>query len=188
MKRFGHLKDIRLVTREFKDDLGCDNFIFVGSSTDMFASDVPSEWISATLENLNRFPENGYLLQSKNPARMIEFVYEMPPNTTLCTTIETNRENDLGNAPLRSDRLAVMHRLKNHFPVHVTLEPIMDFDVESFSTMLIDLSPEQINIGSNTSNTYIEEPPKDKIIELMQILRENNLYVHEKDNLKRLLK
>jgi len=45
MKRWGKLNPIRLDTREFKTDLGEGNFIFVGSSCDMFADSIPYEWI-----------------------------------------------------------------------------------------------------------------------------------------------
>ena len=188
MKRFGHLKDVRLEPREFKDDLGSDNFIFVGSSTDMFADDVPGEWITATIDHLNRYPDNGYLLQSKNPARMLQFIDNMPPGSILCTTIETNRENDLGNAPPRAERFAAMHTLKQHLPVHITLEPVMDFDTDEFAKQIIDLRPDQVNIGCNTSPVKLPEPPKEKVIALIQKLRENGINVHEKDNLKRLLR
>ena len=77
MKRFGHLKAVRLENKEFNDDLGQDNFIFVGSSTDMFAKDVPSEWISRTLSHLRLF-DNGYLLQSKNPRQIQRIPHRTP--------------------------------------------------------------------------------------------------------------
>jgi hypothetical protein len=40
MKRWGHLKPPRLVESEFNTDLGSGNFIFVGSSCDMWAERV----------------------------------------------------------------------------------------------------------------------------------------------------
>lgn len=43
-------KELRLVESEFKTNLGENNFIFVGSSTDMWADDVPIEWIKRVLE------------------------------------------------------------------------------------------------------------------------------------------
>ena len=45
MKRWGRLKPVRLDEKELKTDLGNDNFIFVGSSCDMFAQNIPDEWI-----------------------------------------------------------------------------------------------------------------------------------------------
>lgn len=188
MKRFGHLKDVRLEPKEFQDDLGAGNFIFVGSSTDMFAEDVPSEWITAVMEHLGRYPDNGYLLQSKNPSRFMEFIDDLPPGAVLCTTVETNRENDLGCAPSRQERLQAMHALKQHISVHITLEPIMDFDLEEFSEQIISLRPDQVNIGSNTSSVKIPEPSKEKTLALIKILKENDINVHEKDNLKRLIR
>ncbi|KKL05192.1 hypothetical protein LCGC14_2608530, partial [marine sediment metagenome] len=42
-------KPIRLVESELKTNLGKNNFIFVGSSTDMFHPDVPTEWTEEVL-------------------------------------------------------------------------------------------------------------------------------------------
>ena len=64
----------------------------------------------------------------------------------------------------------------------------MDFDLDVFSEQIISLRPDQVNIGSNTSNVKLPEPSKEKLISLIEILRKNTINVHEKDNLKRLLK
>ena len=55
MKRWGKLKPIHFDQKELKTDLGKDNFIFVGSSCDMFAENIPEKWIIDTLEYLNKF-------------------------------------------------------------------------------------------------------------------------------------
>lgn len=49
--------------------LGSGNFIFVGSSIDMFAQDIPDSWIKTVLDYCDEY--NRYLFQSKNPARII---------------------------------------------------------------------------------------------------------------------
>lgn len=62
------LPPLRLELKELKVNLGEGNFIFVGSSTDEWAANVPSEWIEQVLDYCDGF-DNSYLFQSKNPAR-----------------------------------------------------------------------------------------------------------------------
>ena len=66
MKRWKNQKKIRFDSKELETDLGKGNFIFVGSSCDLFAHDILYEWIIKTMEHLKRF-DNKYLFQSKNP-------------------------------------------------------------------------------------------------------------------------
>ena len=85
-------KPLRSVEKELMDNLGQDNFIFVGSSTDMFAKDVPKEWITKVLAQCRNYEGNTYLFQSKNPSRFWNFEGEYPKNTIFGTTLETNRD------------------------------------------------------------------------------------------------
>ena len=45
-----HNNPPRMAEHEFQIDLGNGNFIFIGSSTDMFADDIPSQWIMRVLD------------------------------------------------------------------------------------------------------------------------------------------
>ena len=83
-------KPLHLVEKELKDNLGEGNFIFVGSSTDMFADDVPDVWIKAVLNHCDHYILNKYLFQTKNPEKMNKFL--LPDNSFVGTTIETNRD------------------------------------------------------------------------------------------------
>ena len=187
MKRFPQ-NPIRLDEKEFKTDLGKGNFIFVGSSTDMFAEDVPSEWIKKVLHFCNVYPENTYLFQTKNPKRFLEFKMIFPLNSILGITLETNRENNLDNAPNRvMDRFVNFSKFKD-FKKMVTIEPIMDFDLEDFSNQIKLLKPEFVNIGadSNRKKDYsIPEPTEFKIQNLIKKL-ELFTKVNLKPNLARL--
>ena len=68
----------RLAEYEFETDLGKGNSIFIGSSTDMFAVDIPSGWIVNVLDFCQQHNDpkkaNTFLLQSKNPKRFLEFI------------------------------------------------------------------------------------------------------------------
>lgn len=55
MKRWGKQASIHLDEQEMKTELGQANHIFVGSSCDLFAADIPDEWI---VRVLNKTREN----------------------------------------------------------------------------------------------------------------------------------
>jgi protein gp37 len=95
MKEFGKQNEIHLDNTEFKTDLGTNNFIFVGSGTDLFAENIPKEWILETLNychnsnnDLFNACTNKYLFQSKNPKRILEFInHPVFEKSVLCTTV-----------------------------------------------------------------------------------------------------
>ena len=93
MKRWGKQKPVHFDESELKTDLGHGNFIFVGSSCDLFADDIPKTWITDTLVKTDFYTGNRYLFQSKNPNMFHYFMNYFPDGgrTSLCTTIETNR-------------------------------------------------------------------------------------------------
>jgi hypothetical protein len=184
VKRWGKQPKLHFDQSELKTDLGSNNFIFVGSSCDMFADYIPNEWIVKTLDYCYKF-NNQYFFQSKNPARM--FVYLQYDNCIPCTTIETNRyyPEFMGNTPLPKHRaidIGCFEGVK-----YVTIEPIMDFDLKDFIDILQYSDITQINIGADSGNNHLPEPPKEKILELISELKKFTV-VKEKSNLKRLLK
>jgi len=192
MKRFPQ-KDLWFDVSELKVNLGDDKFIFVGSSTDMFASNVSSDWIKKVLFVCKSFTNNKYLFQTKNPHRFLEFADLFPINSVLCVTIESNKSNDDVNcADSPSMRVRYLEVLLDNyiFPIHITIEPVMDFDISEFLYLLKKCSPSQINIGadSNRSRTYVyPEPSKEKLSLLITELKKFSV-VYEKNNLKRLIK
>ena len=134
MKRWGHLKDIRFDNKELKTNLGSGNFIFVGSSNDMFSNGIPDEWIKRTLDYCKRF-NNQYLFQTKNPARLNDFV--LPDRTVVCTTIESNRnfKDIMRNSPSPEERVKGMAAID--LPKYITIEPVLDFDTEELLDMVM---------------------------------------------------
>ena len=189
MKRFPQ-KPVRFDEKELKTNLGEGNFIFVGSSCDMFADSIPDEWIEKTLEHCCKHPNNQYLFQTKNPHRFKYFINGFPKNTFLCSTIETN-DIELFNysgGTQFTNRIYEMENLHNlyYMPVMITVEPIMKFH-PNFAESLEYIHPFQINIGADSGNNNLPEPPKEKILELISEL-EKFTTVHQKQNLGRLLK
>jgi len=178
--------ELKFDEKELKTDLGEGNFIFVGSSCDMFADAVPSQWILDTLIHCNRYQNNTYLFQTKNPKRFQEFQRLFPENTIIGTTIETNRENDLANCPSRAERVEF---ISIDYPVlkrkMITIEPIMDFDVPKLTEWIGAIRPEWVNIGADSKNHNLPEPSRFKIDLLITAL-EKITKVKRKDNLARI--
>jgi DNA repair photolyase len=187
MHRWGKLNPVRFDSKELKTDLGNGNFIFVGSSCDMFADKIPHDWIIETLDYMAKFT-NAYLLQSKNPKRLSKYI--LPWNTSVCTTIETNRHypDIMKNSPIPDDRAEAMAIfIDSGTPKYITMEPIMDFDTKLMIYWMQQIEPVQVNIGADTGKNNLPEPSKEKILELIHEL-EKFTRVHQKSNLKRLLK
>ena len=179
--------ELRFDEKEFKTDLGENNFIFVGSSCDMFAHEIPSDWIVKTLEHCNKYPKNTYLLQTKNPGRFRDFKLYHPLNCILGVTIESNRETP-SKAPSTKDRVGSMGS-EELFGMRkmVTIEPIIDFDVPELVEMIKWIRPEFVNIGADSKNHNLSEPSWFKVQNLIKEL-EKFTKVNLKDNLSRLKK
>lgn len=185
MKRWGKLKPVRFDVKELRTDLGTGNFIFVGSSCDMFAENIPDVWITETLEFCQKF-NNKYLFQTKNPKRLLKFTL---PDCVICTTIESNifYPEIMVNSPNPCERAKYMKILSDcGYETYVTIEPILDFDLNTMIDLIKQCNPEQVNVGADSGKHNLPEPTKDKIILLVEGL-EKFTTIHNKSNLRRLL-
>jgi len=182
MKKWGNLKPIRLDENEMKTDLGKGNYIFVGSSTDMFAENIPKEWIADIIYFCEGY-DNTYLFQSKNPARFLDF--EFPEKTILATTIESNRDYpEISKAPKITDRVDAMISLAcQDFKTMVTIEPVLDFDVDVLVGIIECIDPDFINLGADSGGHNLPEPTYGKLLELIA-----RVDIKQKKNLKRLMR
>jgi len=189
MKRWGKQKPVRFDESELKTDLGSDNFIFVGSSCDIFAKGISDFWILKTLSHCEKF-NNKYLFQSKNPWRFLDYIDAcvVSDKSVMCTTMETNRfyPDIMKDCPPISDRSFAMHEISKVIKTYITIEPIMDFDLDEFIITIKNANPTQVNIGADSGNNHLPEPPKDKILELINELKKFT-NIDQKRNLQRLL-
>jgi DNA repair photolyase len=169
MRRFGEQKPVRFDRKELKTDLGEGNFIFVGSSCDMFAEAIDGEWIDATLDHCGRFP-NKYLFQSKNPQELAWWATSLPPESVACTTIETNRWylDIMRDSPSPESRAVGMSAMP--IPRFVTIEPVIDFDLEPMVELIKRCEPVQVNIGADSGHNGLPEPPAEKVLALIEAL------------------
>jgi len=182
----------RLYEKELKTKLtgvGKDQVIFVCNMIDMFAEDVTNNAVMNILDHCKKYSENTYLFQSKNPGRMLEFIGHFPTNVIFGTTIESNRNYFLSDAPGVWERIHKMKDLKDSSkrPVMVSIEPILDFDVDVFSSWFIYLDPDFVSIGADSKKNRLPEPASYKLNEFVSILKANNIEIREKKNLGRLM-
>jgi len=167
---------------ELKTDLGEGNIIFVGSSCDMWAAAIPAHYIRKTLALCCLFPNNRYLFQSKNPKGFGG--WQFPPLTILGITLESNRCSNVSKAPCPQFRYTPLATM--NYPRMVSIEPIMDFDLEEMVDWIKQIRPEFVSIGADSKGHNLPEPPADKVRALIKSLKEIT-EVKVKDNLNRLL-
>jgi DNA repair photolyase len=194
MRRFP-LKPIRLKESALKTNLGQDNFIFVGSGTDMFAENVPTEWILKVWDFCKLFPKNDYLFQSKNPLRFLDLWAHAPSRSIFATTIETNRDElirNVSSAPSNvAERIESIRELRlRGCETQITIEPIMDFDVDDFTKYLDFANPDWIIVGADSKKSNLPEPSLEKVVSLAETFvewtKKYNTGLVFKDNLKRI--
>ena len=142
---------------------------------------MPSAWINKVLDfcvdvtsNQKDDEKTRFLLQTKNPARVLEFInHPLLKNgqAVVCTTLETNRHypDIMNNAPLIKDRAKAMAAIADYgVKTYVTIEPIMDFDLDEFIGLLKMCKPEQVNIGAESQHfVQIPQPSEDKLTSLI---------------------
>ena len=186
MKRWKNLKPTRFDESELKTDLGSGNFIFIGSSNDLFAIDHNYSWVAETLYHCVKYPENKYLFQTKNPEEMLNWKDALPDNSVICITLESNRHyaEYMNSSPTPHSRVLSFRDFK--IDKYITIEPIMDFGLGAFVEMIKSCNPIQVNIGADSGNNGLPEPPMEKIRQLIQELSKFTKVV-EKPNLKRIL-
>jgi hypothetical protein len=124
---------------------------------------------------------------TKNPARALEIpMFQYPKKSVLCVTVETDiHMAHVSTAPAPIDRINALKKWKGERMI--TVEPIMDFNIERFSQMIIEAAPAQVNIGADSGHNGLSEPSAEKIEALIKALKPP-IIVHLKDNLSRIYK
>jgi len=143
------------------------NFVFVSSKGDLFGEWVPKEWILKVLDVVRSNKQTYFLLLTKNPKRYLEFLERIPENCILGATIETNRNTfEFSKAPkpkLRIEAMSKVSEQSDHI-LMISIEPIMDFDLEEFVEGIKSISPHFVVIGRNSSKIPLPEPSAQKLI------------------------
>jgi DNA repair photolyase len=157
------------------------DFVFVCSMGDIsFAS---PENMAAILKHIAKFPETKFLIQTKNPGAF--YWWPFTPNVHFGTTIESNRDHGVSKAPHPEVRFKDF-RIHRHKPKFLSIEPILDFDLDVMVRWVTDIQPAIIEIGADNHGHHLAEPPWEKVEELLKALRKICPDVKEKDGLERL--
>ncbi len=196
--RYPQLKDkysgpIRIDEKALKQNLPKNKIIFVCSMNDLFADEVPYDVINTIIERTRELSEGRtFLFQSKNPARMEEYIGYFPKGSILATTIETNRDIIKTKAPKPVARYEAMVRIRSWlrrsgaiYKLMVNIEPIVDFDIETMIKWMRDINPDSISIGADSKNNNLPEPAPEKVQLLVDTLKHIS-EVRIKKNLNRL--
>jgi len=163
----------RLIEKEFKP-FKEGEFVFVQDMSDLFAEIVPKKYVERILEHTKKFPKTAFLLLTKNPERYLEFEDRIPSNCICGATVETNRDKGyrkISRAPLPTDRLAAMHLLKGDVKKMISIEPIMDFDLDDFVNEIETIRPGFVYVGYDNYNYGLPEPLLPKTKELITKLQ-----------------
>jgi len=192
--------EYRIYEHELKKNYK-NKVLFVCGQNDLFEASVPEEIIVRILERCRkRDQSNLFMFQTKNPERINDFHKLLPENHMIGTTIETNREEYISkysNASSIKDRMEAMILL-NFFghPIYITIEPILDFDLEEFVEIIKRIKPDKVYIGADSkvhkypkiyNNLKLPEPNGEKVLKLIEEL-EKFTEVEIKKNLIRILK
>ena len=161
-------------------------FILISDSFDIFAREVPSELIKEVFDfcveatsHQPQYHKTLFLIQTKNPARMEEFICHplvMDQQIGVCTIIETNRHYPeiMNNAPTPRNRAEALSKLAEHgINTYIAIEPLMDFDLDEFILLLEESKPTQVFIGDDSEydKTFLPTPSIENTAELISQLR-----------------
>ena len=132
--------------------------------------------------------KKSYYFQSKNPRCLGQYIGEYPEGTMLVTTLETNRDEGyeaISKAPRPSVRFRDFYDLDYPGKV-VTVEPVMDFDVEAFLGWLCSLQDQGslqyvwFGFNSNPDKVGLPEPSEEKAQEFVELVQASGIEVRGK--------
>jgi DNA repair photolyase len=172
-----------LNTSEFKVRFRKGDLVFVADMSDMFAPFIQEKWIKQVLDHIRQFPEADFLFMTKNPKRYLELLPFIPQNAILGATIETNIdsiicEGKVSLAPPPSERAEAMRKLEWDRKI-VSIEPILQFDLNTLVKWLTDIDPFIVYVGYDNYCNQLREPSLQKTLKLMETLSENSLVIRK---------
>jgi protein gp37 len=166
--------------------LGEGRVIFIGHMSDMWASNIYSDQILSVLDWCKKY-ENQYVFQSKNPDRITG--WGLPRDSIVGTTIESDLAGvGISQAPGPIARVEALSKISfSGFITFITIEPILDFNLNSFLALIGTANPDFVNIGADSKGSGLDEPSADKVKALIQGIQNRGIEIRTKHNLARLL-
>lgn len=187
--RFRHIPRYRdgftpkLIEEELNRKFKPSQFIFVAYMGDISFASTPQVYM--ILSRIAQFPQTRFLIQSKDPSCFHRWNLTIPPTVYLGTTIETNRDYHLTKAPPPIERFRQLTGYP-HNAKFLSIEPIMDFDLNILTQWVKLLNPDIVEIGADNYHNHLVEPPWWKVERLINNIRDICPKVIEKEGLERL--
>jgi DNA repair photolyase len=166
---------------EFRCKFGKGDLIFVSDMGDMFGRFIPDQWVKQVLDYVMKFPDADFLFMTKNPKRYLDFLPFMPNNAILGVTIETPNDeiiqtDKVSTAPLPNERYEAMKTLDWDRKI-VSIEPILDFELETFLKWIDDINPYLVYVGYDNYNHKLREPILKNTMKLLSMIPEKTLVI-----------
>ena len=193
--------ELRLDEDALQVNYGTGKTIFVEHMNDLFANGVKLGWIAGILDHCGAWPDNIYVFQTKNTDRVMmqKWIFNdgfgphiRADKDMFGTTIETNRDTEgVSKAPQTFDRIAAIKYFRQKYPrmtLFITVEPVLDFDVDVMLEWMHDARPSFINIGADSKGAALEEPSAAKLKAFIAGVQEMGIEIRHKTNLDRILK
>jgi len=173
LTRFKHLNRYKdgfkphLVESELNRKFKPGEFIFLAYMGDIAWATLLE--INTILTRIESQPDVKFLLQSKSPRCFSDWNLSLPHNIYLGTTLETDKPHRFSKAPhpeIRASWLAsYLHPHK-----FLSLEPLMDFNLNYFLYLVKTIQPEIIEVGYDNYGNKLIEPRLDKTLALIEQL------------------
>ena len=166
------------------DKIPKSGMVFVSDMGDIsFAS---TEILRRICEAINMIHEKHdviFFFESKNPAifGILHSLIEHGEQVIFSTTIETNIDfiaSQVSKAPSPSIRKYYMQYLSAR--KHVSIEPIMNFELPILFRWITEIEPEIVSIGYDNYSNHLPEPPLSKTLKLIEDLEASGIIVERK--------
>jgi len=181
--------------------------VFTQDVGDLFAPNVPDEYILKVLDVIRKNPQADFLLLTKNPSRVFDILCRYSPfdpfqeNVIFGVTVETDNDElykrfQISRAPPPGQRLCAFSGVLWLADAHVarvrawiSIEPIIDFSnprkfAEAIITSTDCVDEVIVYVGYDNYNVLrkykIPEPPLHKTLELIDILKQHGIEVRTK--------
>jgi hypothetical protein len=184
-KKCGFYKPHTHEERLYLKKIPHEKTIFVCGDSDI--SFCKPEYLKRIIDvmNADKRKDRIWFMQSKNPKCFQGILPILRKNTILLTTLETNRDIDydkISKAPPPSKRIVDFANLDWANKI-ITVEPILDFDMDIFVEGILNIRPLAVFIGYNShpDKVAMNEPDMEKTLELIVHLKVNHIRVLTKE-------
>jgi hypothetical protein len=154
--------------------------VFLNSRSDTFCKGVKREWVKQIWDYTNKYPDTIFLSMTKNPFEYLCWREHISDNVILGATIETNRDTTkFSRAPVPLERFIDMNAINwpNKF---ISVEPVMDFDPQTFTRWILEIKPRWVAIGYDNYHNHLPEPHRYNVESLIMELETQGITVFRK--------